>query len=151
LALDNIELVFDAAIVHFQFLVYVSYESCRFATVIQTVGKIIDFFPFTSVTENELVSLYFGFAAAISNSSSSNASGHPKKVKGGESPPFTRYTSLTQLVEKVDRFSVIDQEHHFPRCTIVLRILARGLEATNTGARRRRGVVYEVELSPLVG
>jgi hypothetical protein len=42
------------------------------------VGKIVDFFPFASVTENELVSLYFGFAAAISDSSSSNASATQK-------------------------------------------------------------------------
>jgi hypothetical protein len=82
-ALHNVELVFDTAISHLQFLVHISYESI--VLVIQTVGKIIDFFAFTSMPKNKLV--YLPSSSATTSVSSTASAGHPQKVKCGESPP----------------------------------------------------------------
>jgi hypothetical protein len=51
-SLHNIELIFDAVIVRFQFVVHNSYEPCRFVRSIQTIDEINDFFAFTRVTKN---------------------------------------------------------------------------------------------------
>jgi hypothetical protein len=66
-ALHNVELVFDTAISHLQFLVHISYESCRSVLVIQTVGKIIAFFAFTSMPKNKLVYLPSSSSATTSS------------------------------------------------------------------------------------
>jgi hypothetical protein len=85
--LHNVELVFDTAISHLQFLVHISYESCQIVLVIQTVGKIIDFLrsqacPRTNSSTFRHLLLQPVVLVALHRRS------HPQKVKCGESPPF---------------------------------------------------------------
>jgi hypothetical protein len=85
--LHNVELVFDTAISHLQFLVHISYESCQIVLVIQTVGKIIDFLRSQACPRTNS-STFRHLPATTSSVSSTASADHPQKVKCGESPPF---------------------------------------------------------------